>query len=49
MTEKLPPKDYPYDIPCDVEPDEETEEEDLSLEDALTSLQPCVAELHESN
>tara|TARA_R100000234_G_scaffold70998_1_gene43608 strand:+ start:183 stop:299 length:117 start_codon:yes stop_codon:yes gene_type:complete len=38
MTEKLPPKDYPYDIPCDVEPDEETEEEDLSLEDALTSL-----------
>tara|TARA_R100000664_G_C2680446_1_gene88677 strand:- start:472 stop:588 length:117 start_codon:yes stop_codon:yes gene_type:complete len=38
MTEKLPPKDYPYDIPCDVEPDEEKEEEDLSLEDALTSL-----------
>tara|TARA_R100000742_G_C4259032_1_gene76876 strand:- start:732 stop:848 length:117 start_codon:yes stop_codon:yes gene_type:complete len=38
MAEKLPPKDYPYDIPCDVEPDEEKEEEDLSLEDALTSL-----------
>ena len=38
MTAKLPPKDYPYDIPCDVEPDEEKEEEDLSLEDALTSL-----------
>tara|TARA_R100000781_G_scaffold15972_1_gene13111 strand:- start:239 stop:355 length:117 start_codon:yes stop_codon:yes gene_type:complete len=38
MAEKLPPKDYPYDIPCDVEPDEEKEEDDLSLEDALTSL-----------
>ena len=37
-TEKNPSDEYPYELPCDVEPDEETEEEEISLEDALTSL-----------
>ncbi len=37
--------------PCDVEEHNKDyeEEEPQSLEEALTSLQPCAAELHESN